>query len=38
MLSILIASEAEGTRTAVQFSDRTEVIVSAEELYTQSGR
>ncbi len=33
-----IRMEAEGTRAAVRFSDGTEVIVSAEELYTQSGR
>ena len=30
--------EADGTRAAVRFSDGTGVIVSAEELYTQSGR
>ena len=33
-----IRVEAEGTRAAVRFSDGTEVIVSAEELYAQSGR
>lgn len=33
-----IRIEAEGTRAAVRFSDGTEVIVSAEELYAQSGR
>ena len=33
-----IRMEAEGTRAAVRFSDGTEVIVRAEELYTQSGR
>jgi hypothetical protein len=33
-----IRVEADGTRAAVQFSDGTEVIVSAEELYAQSGR
>lgn len=30
--------EADGTRAAVRFSDGTEVIVSAEELYVQGGR
>jgi len=33
-----IRVEAEGTRAVVRFSDGTEVIVSAEELYAQSGR
>jgi hypothetical protein len=33
-----IRVEAEGTRATVRFSDGTEVIVSAEELYAQSGR
>jgi len=33
-----IRVEAEGTRAAVRFSDGTEVIVSAEALYAQSGR
>jgi hypothetical protein len=33
-----IRVEADGTRAAVRFSDGTEVIVSAEELYAQSGR
>ena len=33
-----IRVEAEGTRVAVRFSDGTEVIISAEELYAQSGR
>jgi Domain of unknown function (DUF4926) len=33
-----IRVEVEGTRAAVRFSDGTEVIVSAEELYAQSGR
>lgn len=33
-----IRVEADGTRAAVRFSDGTEVSVSAEELYTQSGR
>jgi hypothetical protein len=33
-----IRVEAEGTRAAVRFSDGTEMIVSAEELYVQSGR
>lgn len=33
-----IRVEAEGTRAAVRFSDGTEVIVSAEELYAQTGR
>ena len=32
-----IRVEAEGTQAVVQFSDGTEVIVSAEELYTQGG-
>ena len=33
-----IRVEAEGTRAAVRFSDGTEVIVSAEDLYAQSVR
>jgi hypothetical protein len=33
-----IRMEAEGTRAVVRFSDGTEVIVSAEALYTQGGR
>jgi hypothetical protein len=33
-----IRLEAEGAQAAVRFSDGTEVIVSAEELYAQSGR
>ena len=33
-----IRVDAEGTRATVRFSDGTEVIVSAEELYAQSGR
>jgi hypothetical protein len=33
-----IRIEAEGTRAVVRFSDGTEVIVSAEEFYTQSGK
>src|SRR5215831_11682066 len=30
--------EAEGTRAVVRFFDGTEVMVSADKLYTQSGR
>ena len=33
-----IRVEAEGARATVRFSDGTEVSVSAEELYAQSGR
>ena len=33
-----IRVEAEGARAAVRFSDGTEMVVSAEALYAQSGR